>query len=233
MDELLKKITDYFEKEVFLKHKSRALKENAKLSSYKINPILVRYLSKVLDDDFTPSGVAKALYYPRVLGTSINTTFGNRIQKMFVELELAQGSKIEGMDIEFFDKIEGKLKYCQLKSGPNTINSEDVKPIIDKFEKLLRRARGNHEQINNNDLIVGVLYGSSDELSRHYMRIDERYPVIIGKDFWHRITGYEHFYQRLVVELDKIITDMPTDNFLEVGCKKLEDEIKASRILDL
>lgn len=48
-----------------------------------------------------------------------------------------------------------------------------------------------------------------------------------------RITGSEHFYQRLVVGLDRIITDMPTDNSLEVGCKKLEDEIKASRILDL
>ena len=104
---------------------------------------------------------------------------------------------------------------------------------MDKFEKLLNRARGNHEKINNNDLIVGVLYGRTNELSRHYMRIDERHPVIIGQDFWHRITGHEHFYQRLIVEPDRIITDMPTDNFLEVGCKKLEDEIKASRILDL
>ena len=68
----------------------------------------MRYLYKILDDDFTPSGVAKALYYPRVLGTPINTSFGNRIQKMFVELELAQGSMIEGIDIEFIDKIEEK-----------------------------------------------------------------------------------------------------------------------------
>ena len=127
-NELLDITTEYFRKNLFENHKKIVLKEHSKLKSYKINPIIVKYLSKVLDDDFTPAGIAKTLCYPRVLGTSINTSFGTRIQNMFVELKLAEGSLIKGMDIEFIDQIDNRKKWCQLKSGPNTINSEDVNP---------------------------------------------------------------------------------------------------------
>ena len=102
-NELLRIVTKYFEEKIFDNHKINSLKNHSKLKSYKINPILVKYLSKVLEDDFTPIGIAKALYFPRVLGTSINTSFGTRIQNMFVELKLADGSLIKGMDIEFID----------------------------------------------------------------------------------------------------------------------------------
>ncbi|MFT7037253.1 MAG: hypothetical protein ACJA2S_005797 [Cyclobacteriaceae bacterium] len=71
--ELLEITTDYFRVNIFENHKKNVLKEHSKLKSYKINPILVKYLSKVLEDNFTPTGIAKALYYPRVLGTSINS----------------------------------------------------------------------------------------------------------------------------------------------------------------
>lgn len=36
-----------------------------------------------------------------------------------------------------------------------------------------------------NDLIVGVKYGDYQELSPHYKRMSGKYPVIIGKEFWH------------------------------------------------
>ena len=49
-------------------------------------------------------------YWLHVLGTSINTSFGTRIQNMFVELGLAQGSLIKGMDIEFTDKIDNRKR---------------------------------------------------------------------------------------------------------------------------
>jgi len=124
----------------------------------------------VLVGNYSPDGVAKALFYPRVLGTSINTSFGTRIQNMFVELGIAEGSKIKGMDIEFVDKIDNRQKWCQLKSGPNTINSEDVQPLIKKFTTTLNLARTNKslQGISNNDFVVGVLYGDSSELSMHY-----------------------------------------------------------------
>lgn len=157
--ELTSSIVTYFETFIFKNHIEASLKNHSKLRSYNINPIVVKYLSIVLEGKYNPEGVAKALFYPRVLGTSINTSFGTRIQNMFVELGIANGSLIKGMDIEFVDKIDGRKKWCQLKSGPNTINSEDVKPLVRKFTSTISLARTNNafKGISNTDFIVGVL----------------------------------------------------------------------------
>jgi len=234
MDEnhLLKITTEYFKEKIFENHKINSLKNHSKLKSYKINPILVKYLSKILENNFTPIGIAKALYYPRVLGTSINTSFGTRIQNMFVELKLAQGSLIKGMDIEFIDKIDGRKKWCQLKSGPNTINSEDVNPLIKKFSTVANLARTNAINLNNSDLILGVLYGDKTQLSQHYKKIDEKHPVIIGNEFWHRITGFPKFYEKLVLNLDTMILEINTEDFFEKGYLTLAKEIETSDLFD-
>tara|TARA_R110002050_G_scaffold221441_1_gene357279 strand:+ start:60790 stop:61500 length:711 start_codon:yes stop_codon:yes gene_type:complete len=230
--ELLTVVTEYFKKSIFENHKKNVLKEHTKLKSYKINPILVKYLSKVLVDDFTPIGIAKALFYPRVLGTSINTSFGTRIQNMFVELGLAQGSLIKGMDIEFIDKLDGRKKWCQLKSGPNTINSEDVNPLLKKFSTVIHLARTNAIQLNNSDLILGVLYGEEEQLSQHYKKIDEFHPVIIGESLWCRITGFPRFYGKLVTQLDEMIINLETDDFFREGYTTLAKEIEGSDLFD-
>jgi hypothetical protein len=228
--ELTKSIVEYFEKKIFEKHIASSLKIHSSLNSYNINPIVVKYLSKVLDDKYSPEGVAKALYYPRVLGTSINTSFGTQIQKMFVELGIAKGSLIKGMDIEFYDKIDLREKWCQLKSGPNTINSEDVKPLIKKFTDTIRLARANNSHLSNSDFIVGVLYGEAKELSMHYKIIDRVHPVLVGRDFWHRITGFPNFYDHLVLELHKSISNLDTKDFLRKGCDDLAAEIGSSQL---
>lgn len=230
--ELLEIITQYFEEKIFENHKINALKTHSKLKSYKINPIIVKYLSKILEDNFTPIGIAKALYFPRILGTSINTSFGTRIQNMFVELNLAQGSLIKGMDIEFTDKIDGRKKWCQLKSGPNTINSEDVNPLLKKFTTVTNLARTNAMKLNNSDLILGVLYGEEDQLSQHYKKIDQQFPVIIGKEFWHRITGFPDFYDKLVSNLDMMILNLDTEDFFKQGYTALAKEIEVSDLFD-
>lgn len=230
--ELLNIVKNYFKDKIFENHKMNVLENHSKLKSYKINPIIVKYLSKILEDDFTPLGIAKALYYPRVLGTSINTSFGTRIQKMFVELNLAKGSLIKGMDIEFIDKIDNRKKWCQLKSGPNTINSEDVNPLLKKFSTVANLARTNSINLNNSDLILGVLYGEESQLSQHYKKIDEKHPVIIGKDFWHRLTGYPNFYKKLVQELDVLIINLDTEDFFKRGYIALAKEIESSSSFD-
>ena len=230
--DLIKQIVDYFEKNIFQQHIKTTLRTHSKLKSYNINPIVVKYLSKVLEDKYSPEGVAKALFYPRVLGTSINTSFGTRIQDMFVALNIAQGSLIKGMDIEFLDKIDKRKKWCQLKAGPNTINSEDVKPLIKKFTDTINLARTNKafSGISNTDFIVGVLYGEPTELSMHYRTIDKTHPVYIGADFWHRITGYPNFYDNLVVSLHECITNLETHDFFAKGCEELANEIKSSTL---
>lgn len=231
-EKLLEIITEYFKDKIFENHKISALKTHSKLKSYKINPIIVKYLSKILEDNFTPLGIAKALYYPRILGTSINTSFGTRIQNMFVELNLAKGSLIKGMDIEFIDKIGNRKKWCQLKSGPNTINSEDVNPLLKKFTTVTNLARTNAMTMNNSDLILGVLYGEEEQLSQHYKKIDTQFPVVIGKEFWHRITGFEQFYTKLVSNLDLMILNLDTEDFFRQGYIALSKEIASSDLFD-
>lgn len=231
-NELLAIITEYFKDNIFENHKKNALKTHSKLKSYKTNPIIVKYLSKILENDFTPIGIAKALYYPRILGTSINTSFGTRIQNMFVELNLAQGSLIKGMDIEFIDKIDGRKKWCQLKSGPNTINSEDVNPLLKKFSIVTNLARTNLMKLNNFDLILGVLYGEESQLSQHYKKIDQQFPVIIGENFWYRLTGFPNFYTKLVSNLDQMILNLDTEDFFKKGYIALAKEIEDSDLFD-
>jgi hypothetical protein len=228
--ELINKIVAYFGTNIFEKHISSSLTKHCKLKSYNINPIVVKYLSKVLENNYSPEGVAKALYYPRVLGTSINTSFGTQIQNMFVDLQIGEGSMIKGMDIEFMDKIDNRKKWCQLKSGPNTINSEDVNPLIKKFSNTINLARTNRAlaDIRNTDFIVGVLYGEEHELSMHYKKINAIHPVMIGKDFWHRITGHPDFYSGLVSALHESINKIETYNLIHVGCNKLAAEIRNS-----
>ncbi|MDY0779664.1 PmeII family type II restriction endonuclease [Tenacibaculum sp. IB213877] len=231
-EELLLIITEYFKTKIFENHKINSLKTHSKLKSYKINPIIVKYLSKILENDFTPVGIAKALYYPRILGTSINTSFGTRIQNMFVELGLASGSLIKGMDIEFTDKIDGRKKWCQLKSGPNTINSEDVNPLLRKFNTVSNLARTNSIKLNNSDLVLGVIYGEEHQLSQHYKEIDKHFPVIIGTEFWHRLTGFEDFYSKLVSNLDQTILSLDTEDFFKEGYMALAKEIEDSELFN-
>lgn len=233
-NDIIEEIVEYFRVYIFENHITASINTHSKLKSYNINPIVVKYLSKVLENDYTPIGVAKALFYPRVLGTSINTSFGTRIQNMFVDLKIAEGSLIKGMDIEFMDKIDNRRKWCQLKSGPNTINSEDVKPLIRKFTDTINLARTNKafKNINNTDFIVGVLYGEVDELSMHYRVIDKTHPVIIGKEFWHRVTGFPDFYEGLVQNLQLLIENIDTQDLINLGVEKLSKEIESSQLFD-
>ena len=136
------------------------------------------------------------------------------------------------MDIEFIDKMDGRKKWCQLKSGPNTINSEDVNPLLRKFSTVTNLARTNSMNLNNSDLIMGVLYGEEEQLSQHYKRIDAQFPVIIGKEFWHRITGFPDFYSKLVGNLDTMILNLDTEDFFEKGYKALAIEIEASDLFE-
>jgi hypothetical protein len=148
---------------------------------------------------------------------------------MFVELQIADGSLIPRMDIEFIDQIENRKKWCQLKSGPNTINSEDVKPLVRKFTNTIQLARTNKalKNVNNTDFIVGVLYGDNSELSMHYKEIDKFDPVIIGRDFWHRMTGFPNFYYGIVSALhESIDRRLDTKEFIIKVCNELTEEIR-------
>ena len=215
----------FFKDNIVEAHINKACLSASTLKNYNINPFLLKYLANFLRGDDKPRSIAEALIYPRVLGSSINTSFGMRIQKMISTIFQGYGSTTKGVDIEFLDQIDRRKKYCQLKSGPNTINHDDVETIISHFQSVINLARTNNLDIGLQDLIVGVIYGETTELSSHYQRIDKQYPVLVGTEFWHRLTGQKKFYFELIDAIGEVALEVDGRKVLENAIKKLEEEI--------
>lgn len=81
---------DYFRNLIIGKHVENI--EKLKLSDFKINPFIINYLAALLCGDTKPKSLAKALLYPRILGTSINTKFGMNIQVFISQIAAITGS---------------------------------------------------------------------------------------------------------------------------------------------
>lgn len=203
-----------------------------RLKDFKINPFLVNYLAAFLCGDTKPESLAKALLYPRILGTSINTSFGQNIQIFISSLAEVAGkaSGIDGIDIEFEDALDGRLKYCQCKAGPQTINKDDVATILGHFTRLQNKARLDRLAIQIDDMIVGILYGEPNEISGNYRNIDKTCPVYCGAEFWEHLTGDKQFYYRLskafgeVVEEDGIDSSRIISEKVKELAKEIEDK---------
>lgn len=197
--EILKKAKQWFIESIAQNH----IKNTKKLidpKKFKINPFLTAYLANFFTGNSNPESIAQVLLLPRVLGTSITTSFGTQTQTFISEVLHGFGSTTPGIDIEFFDQIDKRKKYCQLKAGPNTINKDDVETINNHFRSTINLAKTNKLNLSFDDMIVGVIYGNKSDISSHYKRITDQYyySVIVGQDFWHRLTGDENFYSDLI-----------------------------------
>ena len=138
---IIENAKSFFRDEIVQNHINSACQRASKLSSYNINPFLYKYLANFLTGNDKPESIAKALVLPRILGTSINTSFGMKIQSLISSLFEGLGSTTQGIDIEFIDEIDKRKKYCQLKAGPNTINKDDVVTIVNHFNGVRNLAR--------------------------------------------------------------------------------------------
>lgn len=220
---------EYFRKIIIPNHLKQLNK--IKLKDFNINPFLINYLAAFLCGDTEPESLAKALLYPRILGTSITTSFGQNIQTFISNLKeiIGNASGIEGIDIEFVDAIDGRRKYCQLKAGPQTINKDDVATILGHFKYLIGKARLDRLQLQIDDLIVGVLYGDPNCLSANYKLVNSHYPVYCGYEFWERLTGDKNFYFRLSKAFGNVVEEENIDGSSMINEKvtELAEEIKA------
>lgn len=223
--EILIKAKNFFKETIIESHKKNTAKCK-KISEFNVNPFLVSYLANYLTGNNNPESLAKALIYPRVLGTSITTTFGNNMQKFCSYVLGGFASTTSGIDIEFIDHLDGRKKYCQIKSGPNTINKDDVVTIDNHFKAIKNLARTNGLKLSFDDLIVGVFYGTKKELSGHYKKLNEDYPVIVGQDFWHRLTGDPNFYTSLINAIGELAIEEDSSKLVKNVIKQLTEEIE-------
>lgn len=218
---------DFFSRIIIPNHLN-ALKK-LKLKDFNINPFLINYLAAFLCGNTEPTSLAKALLYPRILGTSINTSFGQNIQTFISNLEeiIGNASGIEGIDIEFIDAMDGRRKYCQLKAGPQTINKDDIATILGHFKYIIGKARLDKLPLQIDDLVVGVLYGDESSLSANYKIINVHYPVYCGAIFWEHLTGDANFYNRLSKAFGEVVDDEKIDGswLIQQKVQELADEI--------
>lgn len=201
----------------------RNTKKLADIREFSINPFLHKYLAQFAFGNSSPESLAKALILPRVLGTSIATTFGNQMQYFCNVVLSGYASTTAGIDIEFIDSIDGARKYCQVKAGPNTINRDDVPMIFSHFRGVINLGRANGTRISPMDCVVGVLYGTRDDLSGHYKQIDRDYPVFVGKEFWERLTGDPHFYNDLISAFAEVAEEIDSSVLLEDTIARLAE----------
>lgn len=228
---ILEKARIWFRTSIIENH-IKNTKKLSKSSNFDINPFLSVYLSNFLTGDAKPESIAKALLYPKVLGTSITTSFGTNIQKFTNEALSSFGSTTSGIDIEFIDQVNKNKIYCQLKSGPNTINKDDVETIAGHFKNVIYLGRTNNLRITHDDMVVGIIYGDVSSLNGHYKRItaDYNYPIYIGKDFWHRLTGDIDFYTDLISTISHVAAEA---DFSEELKDVITDLAKSPEIIHL
>ncbi|WP_373517251.1 PmeII family type II restriction endonuclease [Pricia sp.] len=216
----------FFRTEIVQSHIDGACDRASRLSEYNVNPFLFKYLANFLTGNDSPESIARALVLPRILGSSITTSFGMKIQSLISSLFQGLGSTTHGIDIEFIDEVDGRKKYCQLKAGPNTINHDDVTTIVNHFQGVINLARTNNLNVGINDLIVGVVYGEESELSSHYCRIGNNFPVYIGEDFWYRLTGKKDFYFELIDAIGEVALEVDASSVVEKTIAVLAEKIK-------
>lgn len=212
---ILLKFRQWFKDSLIESHRKNTEKLRD-INEFNINPFLLYYLSNFLEGNSEPESLAKALVYPRALGTSITTSFGALMQGQFITKVLgAYGSSIAGIDIEFIDQLDGRKKYCQLKSGPNALNRDDVTTIKNHFKELQNRSRKNEGDVRIGDLVFCLIYGEKSEMNSFVKELGADYNIFIGKEFWQRFTGDEHFYRDLIVSAGQIANDVDMKNVVE------------------
>ena len=226
--DIIIRVQTFFRDNIVRSHIEGGLLRASKLSEYNLHPFLYKYLANFLEGNNDPRSIAKILLYPRALGTSITTIFGMHAQKMIPAIFSGMGSAVHGIDIEFIDAVDNRKKYCQLKSGPNTINSPDVITVKNHFRDIKRLARTNDLDVGDSDLIVGVLYGVPDDLSSHYLKIAEDYPVVVGAEFWHHLTGRERFYYELIDAIGEVALEVDAKEQVEAAIDRLAAEIESA-----
>ena len=214
-DQIIEKFKAWFRDSLIESHRKNTIKLKD-INEFQINPFLLYYLANYLEGNSDPVSLAKALVYPRVLGTSITTSFGTRMQGEFITQVLgAYGSSIPGIDIEFDDKIDGRKKYCQLKSGPNALNRADVTTYKNYFKELKNRARTNQLEVHLEDMLFCLTYGEPDEKNAFIKELEEEYIVYIGREFWYHFTGDNNFYQRIIMAAGEVAREIDMKNIVD------------------
>jgi dihydrofolate reductase len=192
------------------------------------SPFTHKYLAQFAFGNSDPESMAKAILYPRILGTSIATTFGNELQFFCNDVLSAFASTTSGIDIEYNDALSGRHTYCQVKTGPTTINANDVETIRNHFAAIKNLARTNRLKDFNPlyDCAIGIFFGDEKSLSGSYKSLRNDYTVLIGREFWEHLTGDPEFYNKLIAVFAEIADEMDCSKIIDEVIRKLASQLE-------
>ena len=93
--------------------------EKLSLGNFDVNPFLINYLAAFLCGNTKPESLAKALVYPRILGSSVTTTFGMSIQIFISKLSQITGgaSGIDGIILPINRSVSVNSTVYKCASG--------------------------------------------------------------------------------------------------------------------
>lgn len=119
--------------------------------------------------------------------------------------------------MEFIDAVDGRKKYCQAKLGVNTLNKDDVDSIHGHFRAARNLGKTNRVEVQQHDLVVGILYGEPGQESSHYKKLRDvyDYPLYVGQEFWYRLTGDKNFYSALGKVIAEVAAEADSKTLLE------------------
>jgi hypothetical protein len=225
--ELMRKFKEWFRTNLSEAHK-RNTEKLVDPEEFQINPFLLYYLANYLEGNSDPKTLAKVLVYPRVLGTSITTTFGTGLQSFISNVFEAFGSTTPGIDIEFVDQIDHRKKYCQLKSGPNALNKDSVLTVVNHFKKAKNLARTNNVRLEYGDFVFALTYGERDELNAFVKDLEKHdVKILVGKEFWHAVTGDVNFYKSLIAAAGDVAQEFDMKSVVDTVIDKLSKRIES------
>lgn len=224
--EILDKAKLWMERHIVEPHLMNTLKLS-NLDEIKVNPFLWPYLANYYLGNSDYESLATVAILPRVLGTSITTTFGTKMQSFISEvLDTSLGSTTSGIDIEYIDAIDGRKKYCQIKSGPQALNNDDVDTIKNHFKAIQNLARTNNLDVRHNDLVFGMIYGEPNEINSFGKKLAKDYEVYIGEEFWYRLTGDKDFYYDLAKSMAEVAEKIDSRAIVEKTICELAADIE-------
>ena len=113
----------------------------------------------------------------------------------------AEQGKFRSIDLIF--QKNGKTYIVGIKSGPNWGNSDQINRMKGNFKKV-RKILKDEGNITKIIAINGCIYGKDN--GPHKVDLHDReksYYKFCGQEFWELITGESHFYQQIVIPIDK------------------------------
>ena len=217
----------------FIPHQEELLQKWLKAKNHNINPYLVAYKSAALTGSKSAEGIAEALITLSWLGQGLSTSFGMQFQAQLTKiLRDVFGSTTSGIDVEFIDNFDGRKKYAQIKLGPDTINSDDVETIDNHFKAIKRLGRTNNLALQNNDLIIGVIYGSHSQLNANYKALKDRdYEIFVGDEFFEHVTGVPDLGTQLVEAAVSASKTVNVNSLLERAIDTLSQDPIITRLV--